>query len=307
MNHAQKLSQIKSMAASFGCKIQIYESLSAHTSFKVGGRCDMIIYPNSINALVDMYTKCKEISLNTYILGNGTNVLFTDRGFRGVIFIISHEMGDISISGNTITASSGVSLKKLCQTALDNALTGLEFAYGIPGTVGGAVYMNAGAYGGEMKHVVKEVTAVDSLGKLKTFTNEQLDLSYRKSVFTDSDYVILSVTVELSEGNKEEIKSKMDDLMARRKDKQPLEYPSAGSTFKRPEGYFAGALIEKNGFKGYSVGGAQVSEKHAGFIINKGNATCSDVKKLVEIIKEKVLKEDGVSLQPELIFIGKDI
>lgn len=303
MNHAQKLSQIKSMAASFGCKIQIYEPLSAHTSFKVGGRCDMIIYPNSINALVDMYTKCKEISLNTYILGNGTNVLFTDRGFRGVIFIISHEMGDISISGNTITASSGVSLKKLCQTALDNALTGLEFAYGIPGTVGGAVYMNAGAYGGEMKDVVKEVTAVDSLGKLKTFTNEQLDLSYRKSVFTDSDYVILSVTVELSEGNKEEIKSKMDDLMARRKDKQPLEYPSAGSTFKRPEGTYAGLVIEQSGLKGYTVGGAQVSEKHANFVINKGGATAADIIALIEDVKRIVKEKTGYDLECEVKLI----
>lgn len=303
MNHAQKLSQIKSMAASFGCKIQIYEPLSAHTSFKVGGRCDMIIYPNSINALVEMYTKCKEISLNTYILGNGTNVLFTDRGFRGVIFIISHEMGDISISGNTITASSGVSLKKLCQTALDNALTGLEFAYGIPGTVGGAVYMNAGAYGGEMKHVVKEVTAVDSLGKLKTFTNEQLDLSYRKSVFTDSDYVILSVTVELSEGNKEEIKSKMDDLMARRKDKQPLEYPSAGSTFKRPEGTYAGLVIEQSGLKGYTVGGAQVSEKHANFVINKDGATAADIIALIEDVKRIVKEKTGYDLECEVKLI----
>lgn len=303
MNHAQKLSLIKSMAASYGCKIQIYEPLSSHTSFKVGGRCDMIVYPNSADALIEMYSKCKEISLNTYILGNGTNVLFTDRGFRGVIFIISHEMGDISVSGNKLTASAGASLKKLCQTALDNGLTGLEFAYGIPGTVGGAIYMNAGAYGGEMKQVVKEVTAVDSLGKLKTFTTDQLDLSYRKSVFTDADYVILSVTVELTEGDKCEIRSKMDELMLRRKDKQPLEYPSAGSTFKRPEGTYAGLVIEQSGLKGYTVGGAQVSEKHANFVINKGGATASDIITLIEDVKRIVKEKTGYDLECEVKLI----
>lgn len=303
MNHAQKLSLIKSMAASYGCKIQIYEPLSSHTSFKVGGRCDMIIYPNSADALIEMYSKCKEISLNTYILGNGTNVLFTDRGFRGVIFIISHEMGDISVSGNKLTASAGASLKKLCQTALDNGLTGLEFAYGIPGTVGGAVYMNAGAYGGEMKQVVKEVAAVDSLGKLKTFTTDQLDLSYRKSVFTDADYVILSATVELTEGDKCEIRSKMDELMLRRKDKQPLEYPSAGSTFKRPEGTYAGLVIEQSGLKGYTVGGAQVSEKHANFVINKGGATASDIITLIEDVKRIVKEKTGYDLECEVKLI----
>lgn len=303
MNHAQKLSLIKSMAASYGCKIQIYEPLSSHTSFKVGGRCDMIVYPNSADALIEMYSKCKEILLNTYILGNGTNVLFTDRGFRGVIFIISHEMGDISVSGNKLTASAGASLKKLCQTALDNGLTGLEFAYGIPGTVGGAIYMNAGAYGGEMKQVVKEVAAVDSLGKLKTFTTDQLDLSYRKSVFTDADYVILSVTVELTEGDKCEIRSKMDELMLRRKDKQPLEYPSAGSTFKRPEGTYAGLVIEQSGLKGYSVGGAQVSEKHANFVINKGGATASDIITLIEDVKRIVKEITGYDLECEVKLI----
>lgn len=303
MNHAQKLSLIKSMAASYGCKIQIYEPLSSHTSFKVGGRCDMIVYPNSADALIEMYSKCKEISLNTYILGNGTNVLFTDRGFKGVIFIISHEMGDISVSGNKLTASAGASLKKLCQTALDNGLTGLEFAYGIPGTVGGAIYMNAGAYGGEMKQVVKEVAAVDSLGKLKTFTTDQLDLSYRKSVFTDADYVILSATVELTEGDKCEIRSKMDELMLRRKDKQPLEYPSAGSTFKRPEGTYAGLVIEQSGLKGYSVGGAQVSEKHANFVINKGGATASDIITLIEDVKRIVKEKTGYDLECEVKLI----
>ncbi len=263
----------------------------------------MIIYPNSADALIEMYSKCKEISLNTYILGNGTNVLFTDRGFRGVIFIISHEMGDISVSGNKLTASAGASLKKLCQTALDNGLTGLEFAYGIPGTVGGAVYMNAGAYGGEMKQVVKEVAAVDSLGKLKTFTTDQLDLSYRKSVFTDADYVILSATVELTEGDKCEIRSKMDELMLRRKDKQPLEYPSAGSTFKRPEGTYAGLVIEQSGLKGYSVGGAQVSEKHANFVINKGGATASDIITLIEDVKRIVKEKTGYDLECEVKLI----
>ncbi len=300
VNHWQKLSLIKSQAASFGCKILPGEPLSNHTSFKVGGRCDMVIYPNSSEALAKMYSKCKAIGLDTYILGNGSNVLFTDRGFRGVIFVLSCEMGGVTACGNQLSAGAGASLAKLCQTAYENGLTGLEFAWGIPGTVGGAVYMNAGAYGGEIKDVITEVTALDSNGKLITFTNNELDMGYRRSVFTDSEYVILSASFELFPGNKEEIKAKMDDLMSRRKSKQPLEYPSAGSTFKRPEGTYAGLVIEQSGLKGYSVGGAQVSEKHANFVINKGNATAKDILELIEEIKRRVKEHTGYDLECEV-------
>lgn len=303
MNHAQKLSAIKSLAASLNCKIMVYEPLSNHTSFKVGGRCDMLIYPNSAESLKELYTKCKAISLNSFILGNGSNVLFNDRGFRGVVFVISHEIGGILVDENTVTAEAGASLAKLCITALDNGLTGLEFAYGIPGTVGGAVYMNAGAYGGEIKDIIKTVTAVDTNGKLITFTSDELDMGYRKSVFTDKDYVILSATFELTQGDKTEIKAKMDDLMSRRKDKQPLEYPSAGSTFKRPEGTFAGLVIEQSGLKGYTVGGAQVSEKHANFVINKGGAKASDIITLIDDVKKTVKEKTGYDLECEVKLI----
>ena len=264
----------------------------------------MLIYPNSTESLAKLCSKCKDISLNSIILGNGTNVLFNDRGFRGVVFVVSGETGNITVNGDTIVAEAGASLKKLCVTALDNGLTGLEFAYGIPGTVGGAVYMNEGAYGGEIKDVVTEVTASDASGKVITFTKEMLDMGYRKSIFTDSDYVILSAKFKLTEGDRCEIKAKMDDLMSRRKDKQPLEYPSAGSTFKRPEGTYAGLVIEQSGLKGYSVGGAQVSEKHANFVINKGGATATDIINLISDVKKTVKEKTGYDLECEVKLIS---
>ncbi len=281
----------------------VYEPLSNHTSFKVGGRCDMLIYPNSAESLKKLYARCKDISLNTFVLGNGSNVLFNDRGFRGVVFVISHELGAVSVDGNTITVEAGASLAKLCLTALDNGLTGLEFAYGIPGTVGGAVYMNAGAYGGEIKDVIRTVTAVDTSGNVITFTNDELELGYRKSFFTDKDYLILSAAFELKMGDKTRIKAKMDELMSRRKDKQPLEYPSAGSTFKRPEGTYAGLVIEQSGLKGYTVGGAQVSEKHANFVINKGGAKASDIIQLIDDVKKTVKEKTGYDLECEVKLI----
>lgn len=303
MNHAQKLSAVKSLAASLNCRIEIFAPLSNHTSFKVGGRCDMLIYPNSLESLAKLHAKCKEVSLNSIILGNGTNVLFSDRGFRGVVFILSNEIGGVTVEGDTIIAQAGASLKKLCITALDNGLTGLEFAYGIPGTVGGAVYMNAGAYGGEVKDVIVTVTAADASGNVITFTRDELDMGYRKSIFTDSDYVILSATFKLNDGDRTEIKDKMDDLMSRRKDKQPLEYPSAGSTFKRPEGTYAGLVIEQSGLKGYTVGGAQVSEKHANFVINKGGATATDIINLIDDVKKIVKEKTGYDLECEVKLI----
>ncbi len=303
MNHAQKLSAVKSLAASLNCRIEIFAPLSNHTSFKVGGRCDMLIYPNSLESLAKLHTKCKEVSLNSIILGNGTNVLFTDRGFRGVVFILSNEIGGVTVEGDTIIAQAGASLKKLCIAALDNGLTGLEFAYGIPGTVGGAVYMNAGAYGGEVKDVIVSVTAADASGNVITFTRDELDMGYRRSIFTDSDYVILSATFKLNDGDRTEIKDKMDDLMSRRKDKQPLEYPSAGSTFKRPEGTYAGLVIEQSGLKGYTVGGAQVSEKHANFVINKGGATATDIINLIDDVKKIVKEKTGYDLECEVKLI----
>ncbi len=302
MNHFQKLSEIKSKAAALGVKAIINEPLFKHTSFKVGGFCDLALYPESVEQLSKLYSACKSLDLYTYILGNGTNVLFTDRGFRGVVFITT-AMGEITLEGNEITVIAGTSLKMLCLFALNNGFTGLEFAYGIPGTVGGAVYMNAGAYGGEMKDVLTSVTAIDPDGKLITFTSDQLAMGYRKSVFTDSEYVIVSATLQLDWGNKNEIKEKMDNLMERRKSKQPLEYPSAGSTFKRPEGTYAGLVIEQSGLKGYTVGGAMISEKHANFVINYNKAKSADIVQLIADVQAIVKEKTGYDLEPEVKLI----
>lgn len=303
MNSAQKLLEIEKLAKSLECRTLTNEPLSNHTTFKVGGICDILIYPNSAQSLARLLEECKALSLNSIILGNGSNVLFNDNGFRGVVFVISHDLGSVSVDDNVITVESGASLAKLCLTALDNELTGLEFAYGIPGTVGGAVYMNAGAYGGEIKDVIKTVIAIDGNGKCVTFTRDELDMGYRRSVFTDKDYVILSASFELSHGDKTQIRAKMDELMSRRKEKQPLEYPSAGSTFKRPEGTYAGLVIEQSGLKGYTVGGAQVSEKHANFVINKGGATASDIIKLICDVKTTVKEKTGYDLECEVKLI----
>ena len=302
MNHFQKLSEIKSKAAALGVKAIINEPLFKHTSFKVGGFCDLALYPESVEQLSKLCSACKSLDLYTYILGNGTNVLFTDRGFRGVVFITT-AMGEITLEGNEITVIAGTSLKMLCLFALNNGFTGLEFAYGIPGTVGGAVYMNAGAYGGEMKDVLTSVTAIDPDGKLITFTSDQLAMGYRKSVFTDSEYVIVSATLQLDWGNKNEIKEKMDNLMERRKSKQPLEYPSAGSTFKRPEGTYAGLVIEQSGLKGYTVGGAMISEKHANFVINYNKAKSADIVQLIADVQAIVKEKTGYDLEPEVKLI----
>lgn len=303
MTYEEKLSLIEMQATALGCKVFKNEPLYLHTSFKTGGPCDLFIYPNNSMALTELYKLCKDISLYTFVLGRGSNVLFSDGGFRGVILCISSEMSDVTVDGDTITAEAGASLKKVCTSALENDLTGLEFAYGIPGTVGGAVYMNAGAYGSEMKNVVTLVTAIDGSGKLLTFTAEQLDMGYRRSVFTDSEYVIISAKFKLSKGDSVKIRAKMNELMTRRKDKQPLEYPSAGSTFKRPEGSYAGLVIEQSNLKGFSVGGAQVSEKHANFVINKNNATSADILNLIDHIKKTVKETTGYQLECEVKFI----
>ncbi len=302
MNHWQKLSKIKSAAAALGVKTIMNEPLFKHTSFKVGGFCDLVLYPDSPESLAQLYSMCKELDLYTYILGNGSNVLFTDRGFRGVVFITT-QLGEITLQGDEIRVLAGTSLKMLCLFALNNGFTGLEFAYGIPGTVGGAVYMNAGAYGGEMKDIVTSVTAIDPMGKLVTFTADQLDMGYRRSIFTDSEYVILYTDVKLIKGDPIEIKAKMDELMERRRSKQPLEYPSAGSTFKRPEGTYAGLVIEQSGLKGFTVGGAQISEKHANFVINKDKAKAKDIIDLIALVQRIVKEKTGYDLETEVKLI----
>ena len=236
-------------------------------------------------------------------MGNGSNLLVKDCGIDGVVIKMTSFTQDIEVDGNTIRCKAGTSLTKLCMTAYENSLTGLEFAYGIPGTVGGAVYMNAGAYGGEIKDVITSVCHINPDMECETFTADKLDLGYRTSFYAKNEgYIITDAEFELKKGDKTEIKAKMDDLMGRRKDKQPLEFPSAGSTFKRPEGYFAGALIEQCGLKGYTVGGAQVSEKHAGFVINK-DGTASDILELIDYVRNTVREKTGVELEPEVKII----
>ncbi|MBQ8572427.1 MAG: UDP-N-acetylmuramate dehydrogenase, partial [Ruminococcus sp.] len=277
--------------------------MSEHTSFKIGGNADCLITVKNTDELKTVISVCRECNVPYMLIGNGSNLLVSDNGIKGAVIRLEGEFKDITIKGDTIVAGAGASLTKLCLDAWKASLTGLEFGYGIPGSVGGAAYMNAGAYGGEMKDVVVSCTHLDPELNVGEFTLNELDLSYRHSVYMKGEYIILSVTLKLKKGDSTAIKNRMDELMQKRKDKQPLEYPSAGSIFKRPEGAFAAALIEECGLKGRQVGGAQVSEKHSGFIVNKGGATCQDVLDLVKIIQDEVKSKTGFDLHREIIHI----
>ncbi len=277
------------------------ESLKIHTSFKIGGNASLFVSPESEEQLKEITDKCKDLSVKFYILGNGTNVLFSDKGFDGVVISTTERMNVIrKISETSFECDAGVTLSAVCNYALENSLSGFECLYGIPGTVGGAIITNAGAYGGEISDVAVEVNHIDNNGNFGSFIGEEIDFSYRHSVYETNNYSICSVVFVCEKGEKEEIKAKMIDLIGRRKDKQPLEYPSAGSTFKRPTGGYAAALIEQAGLKGTCVGDAQVSTKHSGFVINKGNATCNDVLELIEIIRQKVFENSGIQLECEV-------
>lgn len=280
------------------------EPMSRHTTFKIGGNADLFVKVKTEDELKTVLSLTKEFDLPLFLLGKGSNLLVSDKGIAGVVISLDG-LDSVTVDGDTVICGAGASLRAVCLATQKVGLSGLEFAYGIPGTVGGALYMNAGAYGGEMSQVVVSATALDRDGNIKLFNSEQMKLGYRASIFKNTDLIITSVTLKLKQGNADEIKSAMDDFFSRRRDKQPLEFPSAGSTFKRPEGYFAGALIEKNNLKGASVGGAQVSQKHAGFVINTGNATCSDVLSLIKKVKDTVKQADGVDLEPEVIFVGR--
>ncbi len=284
---------------------RLNEPMCEHTSFKIGGAADIFIMPSSSEETAEILRVLNENAVPCFPLGKGSNLLVSDKGIEGAVLSLC-KMDKIEVNGNQITAGAGASLMAVCIAACKAGLSGLEFAYGIPASVGGALYMNAGAYGGEMSQAVKSAEYIDQNGEIKTISKEDMALGYRKSIFKKGSMLITSVTFELTEGDGEKIKSQMDVFMCRRKNKQPLEYPSAGSTFKRPEGYFAGALIEKNNLKGVSVGGAQVSVKHAGFVINSGGATCEDVKNLMQKVRDTVEKNDGVILEPEVIFVGRD-
>ncbi len=275
--------------------------MSKHTTFKIGGNARLVIYPESEEQISLFVKTANEENIRIITIGNGSNLLVDDDGIDACVMILDDHMGKISlVDDETVFVSAGTLLIKACRFAYDNGLSGLEFAYGIPGSCGGAAFMNAGAYGGEMKDVLYRCDHIDKDGNKGYLEKEQLNLSYRHSAYYDNGCIITGLYLKLKKGNKAEIKEKMDELMSRRREKQPLEYPSAGSTFKRPEGYFAGALIQECNLKGKRVGGAQVSEKHAGFVINTGNASCNDVLELCKICSDTVYKEKGVMLEMEI-------
>ena len=277
--------------------------MTEHTSFKIGGCAEFFIIVNSVDELKSVISLCRETTTPYMLIGNGSNLLVSDSGIKGAVIRLEGDFKKIIVEEDKITAGAGASLTKLCLDAQKHSLTGLEFGYGIPGSVGGAAYMNAGAYGGEMKDVIISCTHLDPDLNVGTFNIDELDLSYRHSVYMKDEYIILSVSLKLTKGDSKEIKARMEELMDKRISKQPLEYPSAGSVFKRPEGAFAAALIEECGLKGRSVGGAEVSTKHSGFIVNKGGATCQDVLDLVEIIQNEVKEKTGFDLHREIIHI----
>ena len=286
-------------------RVKKEEPMWLHTTFRVGGPADLFVSPNSVEEVCKVTALCREEGVPYYIMGNGSNLLVSDQGYRGVIIQFYKEMNDISVEGTLLRAQAGALLSAVANRALSESLTGFEFAAGIPGTLGGACVMNAGAYGGEMKDVLKAVTVLTQEGEVLTLSNEELELGYRTSVIARKHYIVLEAEIALSEGKKEEIQAVMDDLKERRITKQPLEYPSAGSTFKRPEGYFAGKLIQDAGLRGFQVGGAQVSEKHCGFVINKDHATAAEIAELIRQVSEKVEAQFGVKLEPEVKRLGE--
>lgn len=286
-------------------RIYTKEPMKNHTTFRVGGEADYFVLPKTTEEVKGIVALCQEMDMPYYILGNGSNLLVGDKGYRGVIIQIYKEMNEITVEGNRIKVQAGALLSKIGSVALNAELTGFEFAAGIPGTMGGAVVMNAGAYGGEMKDVLEDVTVLTPEGQILVLENEELELGYRTSVVRKKGYIVLEATIALEEGNKETIKARMDELRVQRTTKQPLEYPSAGSTFKRPEGYFAGKLIQDAGLRGFQVGGAQVSDKHCGFVINKENATAADVVELMNQVSAIVKEKFGVELEPEVKRLGE--
>ncbi len=286
-------------------KVRISEPMNRHTTFRIGGPADYFLLPSTAEEVKKILEICKEKELPYFILGNGSNLLVSDEGYCGVIIQLYRNYGGITVEGTNIRAGAGALLSQIASAAKNASLTGFEFAGGIPGTLGGAVVMNAGAYGGEMKDVLKEVTVMTEQGEIMTIPAEKLEMGYRTSLVKKAGYLVLEAVISLKAGDVEEIKAIMKDLTEKRVSKQPLEYPSAGSTFKRPEGYFAGKLIMDAGLRGYQVGGAQVSEKHCGFVINKGNATAADVCGLMKDVQEKVQEQFGVTLEPEVKFLGE--
>ena len=286
-------------------RILTEEPMKKHTTFRIGGPADYFVTPVNIKEVQDVISLCRREDIPYYILGNGSNLLVGDQGYRGVIIQIYKSMNDIAVRGNKITAQAGALLSRVAGAAYENSLTGFEFASGIPGTIGGAVVMNAGAYGGEMKDSILSATVLTAGNVVEKLYKDELELGYRTSVIAKKGHVVLEVELQLQPGDQREMKERLETLKNQRVSKQPLEYPSAGSTFKRPEGYFAGKLIQDAGLKGYRVGGAQVSEKHSGFVINKEQATAADVVSLMTAVIAKVQQQTGVTLEPEVKRLGE--
>lgn len=297
--------RLQQLQACLSLPVLTAEPMKLHTSFRIGGPADYFARPTCVEELQRLLAVAKELELPVTIIGRGSNLLVQDKGIRGLVIQISNSMSELEIKDTAMYCAAGVALAKAAQAAAKAGLTGLEFAAGIPGTMGGAVYMNAGAYDGEISRLVTAITAVDGFGNVVELTSADLNFSYRHSALMENKLMVVSVKLKLDLGQETAIRAKMEDFQLARKTKQPLEYPSAGSTFKRPAGYFAGTLIDQSGLKGYRVGDAQVSTKHAGFVVNLGEATCADVLQLISDVKAKVFQLHGVVLEPEVQIIGE--
>ena len=288
-----------------GSEVKYDEPMKKYTTLKVGGNADVLVLPSNIQDVISVLEFSKENELPVTVIGNGSKLLVKDGGIRGIVIKFGSKFSDVQIDGEYMTVCAGMTLPRLALIAKDKSLSGLEFAAGIPGNIGGAIYMNAGAYGSEMSNIVEEVTYIDQDGNVHTISNDECKFSYRNSIFRTMNNIILSTKIKLKTEDKQQIEMQMKQNQDSRREKQPLEYPNAGSTFKRPEGYFVGKLIDDLGLKGYSIGGAQISTKHSGFIVNTGDATAKDVLDLIEYIKEKVLEANNIKLEEEIIVLGE--
>lgn len=283
--------------------ICLREPMSKHTTFRIGGEADCFVEIENMEQLIQLKRYLQMIELPWLVLGNGSNLLVSDRGYEGVVMHVGPRMQQIQVQGERMVVQAGALMAQVAKVACEHSLTGMEFASGIPGTIGGGVIMNAGAYGGEISQVVTQVKVVDRDGNVLELDNATMEFGYRTSAIKNQPFTVVEVTLQLTQGERETIQSRMEELAAKRREKQPLEYPSAGSTFKRPEGYYAGELIMKSGLRGYQIGGARVSDKHCGFIINTGKASCEDVRDLIAYVQERVKACFGVDLETEVIYI----
>lgn len=284
--------------------ICLQESMASHTTFRIGGLADCFVQLENTEQLIKVQKYLSQVGVPFFILGNGSNLLVSDAGFRGVILQIGPKMNRVTVEGNVIVAQAGASMAQIARTAMEHELTGMEFASGIPGTIGGGVVMNAGAYGGELSQIVTQVNVVNNEGEIMELDNETMEFGYRTSTIRNNPFTVTEVILRLEKGDRRQIRERMEELAAKRRDKQPLEYPSAGSTFKRPAEHYAGQLIMEAGLRGFQCGGAKVSDKHCGFVINTGNATAEDVRKLIREVQARVKDQFNVDLETEVLFLG---